>query len=157
MKTSQIDHTLFNISQEIKVQIVWSRYNYDVVDILRRSCIDSLQKIDDTAIKIQENDVPGAYEIPVLAKNLILRKQPDVIIALGAIIRGETFHFEIVANSCSNCLSSLSISYGIPIVFGVLTVENMDQAIYRSDPARGNKGGESAKTAIEMVQKIRSF
>ena len=81
----------------------------------------------------------------------------DGFVALGCVIKGETYHFEIVANSCSHCLSSLSISYGIPIVFGVLTVENMDQAIYRADPARGNKGGESAKTAIEMVQKIRSF
>ena len=157
MESSKITHNIADIQQEIKVEIICSRYNDEVVKMLKDSCINNLNKIDDKLVKINEHDVPGAYEIPVIAKNLILRRQPDVIIALGAIIRGETAHFEIVANSCSHSLSSLSVSYGLPIIFGVLTVENMDQAIYRADPNKGDKGGEAAYTAIEMVQKIRTF
>ena len=157
MKISEVDYRIPKLEEEIEVQIIWSRYNLDVVKMLKKSCVDNLKKINDKFIKVQENDVPGAYEISVLAKNLILTKQPDVIIALGAIIRGETAHFDIVANSCSHCLSSLSISYGLPIIFGVLTVENMEQAIYRADPNQGDKGGEAAFTAVEMVQKIRSL
>ena len=157
MESSKITHNIADIQQEIKVEIICSRYNDEVVKMLKDSCINNLNKIDDKLVKVNEHDVPGAYEIPVVAKNLILRRQPDVIIALGAIIRGETAHFEIVANSCSHSLSSLSVSYGLPIIFGVLTVENMDQAIYRADPNKGDKGGEAAYTAIEMVQKIRTF
>ena len=157
MESSKITHNIADIQQEIKVEIICSRYNDEVVKMLKDSCINNLKKIDDKLVKVNEHDVPGAYEIPVVAKNLILRRQPDVIIALGAIIRGETAHFEIVANSCSHSLSSLSVSYGLPIIFGVLTVENMDQAIYRADPNKGDKGGEAAYTAIEMVQKIRTF
>ncbi len=157
MESSKITHNIADIQQEIKVEIICSRYNDEVVTMLKDSCINNLNKIDDKLVKVNEHDVPGAYEIPVIAKNLILRRQPDVIIALGAIIRGETAHFEIVANSCSHSLSSLSVSYGLPIIFGVLTVENMDQAIYRADPNKGDKGGEAAYTAIEMVQKIRTF
>ena len=157
MESSKITHNIADIQQEIKVEIICSRYNDEVVTMLKDSCINNLNKIDDKLVKVNEHDVPGAYEIPVVAKNLILRRQPDVIIALGAIIRGETAHFEIVANSCSHSLSSLSVSYGLPIIFGVLTVENMDQAIYRADPNKGDKGGEAAYTAIEMVQKIRTF
>ena len=157
MELSKITHNIADIQHQIKVEIIWSRYNDEVVTMLKDSCINNLNKIDDRLVKVNEHDVPGAYEIPVIAKNLILRRQPDVIIALGAIIRGETAHFEIVANSCSHSLSSLSVSYGLPIIFGVLTVENMDQAIYRADPNKGDKGGEAAYTAIEMVQKIRTF
>ena len=157
MESSKITHNIAEIQHQIKVEIICSRYNDEVVTMLKDSCINNLNKIDDKLVKVNEHDVPGAYEIPVVAKNLILRRQPDVIIALGAIIRGETAHFEIVANSCSHSLSSLSVSYGLPIIFGVLTVENMDQAIYRADPNKGDKGGEAAYTAIEMVQKIRTF
>ena len=157
MESSKITHTIVDIRQKIKVEVICSRYNNEVVTMLKNSCLNNLNKIDDKLIEISEHDVPGAYEISVLAKNLILRRQPDVIIALGAIIRGETAHFEIVANSCSHSLSSLSISYGLPIIFGVLTVENMQQALYRADPNKGDKGGEAAYTAIEMVQKIRTF
>lgn len=157
MESSKITHTIVDIQQKIKVEVICSRYNNEVVTMLKNSCLNNLNKIDDKLIEISEHDVPGAYEISVLAKNLILRRQPDVIIALGAIIRGETAHFEIVANSCSHSLSSLSISYGLPIIFGVLTVENMQQALYRADPNKGDKGGEAAYTAIEMVQKIRTF
>lgn len=157
MKTSEVNHRITELEQEIAVQIIWSRYNYDVVKMLKKSCIDNLKKISRSFIKIEENDVPGAYEIPVLAKNLILTKQPDVVIALGAIIRGETAHFEIVANSCSHSLASLSISYGLPIIFGVLTVESLEQATYRADPNQGDKGREAAYIAVEMVQKIRSL
>ena len=157
MESSKITHSIGDIQQQIKVDIISSRYNDEVVAMLKNSCIANLYKIDDNFIKVSDHDVPGAYEIPVLAKNLILRRQPDVIIALGAIIRGETAHFEIVANSCSISLCSLSTSYGLPIIFGVLTVENMEQAIYRADPNKGDKGGEAAYTAIEMVQKIRTF
>ncbi len=157
MESSKITHTIFDIQQKIKVEVIWSRYNDEVVTMLKSSCLNNLKKINDKLIEVNEHNVPGAYEIPVLAKNLILRRQPDVIIALGAIIRGETAHFEIVANSCSHSLSSLSTSYGLPIIFGVLTVENIEQAIFRADPNKGDKGGEAAYTAIEMVQKIRTF
>ena len=143
MESSRVTHTIADIQQKIKkVEIVWSRYNDEIVTMLKNSCLNRLNKINDKLIDVNEHDVPGAYELPVLAKNLILRRQPDVIIALGAII-SETAHFEIVANSCSHSLSSLSTSYGLPIIFGVLTVENMEQAIYGADPNKGDKGGEA--------------
>ena len=116
MESSRVIHTIADIQQKIKVEIIWSRYNDDSNNV-KNSCLNRLNKIDDKLIDVNEHDVPGAYELPVLAKNLILRRQPDVIIALGAIIRGETAHFEIVANSCSPLpLSSLSTSYGMPTI-----------------------------------------
>ena len=104
MESSSVIHTIADIQQKIKVEIIWSRYNDEIVTTLKNSCLNRLNKINDKLIDVNEHDVPGAYELPVLAKNLILRRQPDVIIALGAIIRGETAHFEIVANSCFTLL-----------------------------------------------------
>ena len=99
--------------------------------------------------------VPGAFEIPLAAKTFALTGRYDAVIALGAVIRGDTAHFEYVAGPCAEGLQQAQLETGVPIVFGVLTTENLDQALERSDLEGDNKGEESACTALEMVDLLR--
>jgi 6,7-dimethyl-8-ribityllumazine synthase len=99
--------------------------------------------------------VPGAFEIPVAAKQCAASGSFDAVITLGAVIRGDTAHFEYVAGPCAEGTQTAALETGVPIVFGVLTTENLDQALQRSDLDGDNKGEEAAKTAIEMVDLLR--
>lgn len=99
--------------------------------------------------------VPGAFEIPLAAKAFALTGRFDAVIALGAVIRGDTAHFEYVAGPCAEGLAQVALDSGIPVVFGVLTTENLDQAMVRSEPDGDNKGEEAARTAVEMVDLLR--
>jgi 6,7-dimethyl-8-ribityllumazine synthase len=99
--------------------------------------------------------VPGAYELPVVAKKMVVSNSYDAIIALGAVIRGATPHFEQVAGACSNGLSRVATDSGVPVIFGVLTVDTIEQAIERAGTKAGNKGAEAAATAIEMINLMR--
>lgn len=99
--------------------------------------------------------VPGAFEIPLAAKTFALTGRYDAVIALGAVIRGDTAHFEYVAGPCAEGIQQSQLETGVPIVFGVLTTENLEQALERSDLEGDNKGEESARTAIEMVDLLR--
>jgi 6,7-dimethyl-8-ribityllumazine synthase len=135
-----------------KFAIVVSRFNSFVVESLLEGAIDVLKRhgsVNDDDITVVR--VPGAYEIPVAAKKVAQSEKYDAIVALGAVIRGGTPHFEYVAGECNKGLGQISLEFGIPVSFGVLTVDTIEQAIERSGTKAGNKGGEAALSALEMV------
>ncbi|MCC2614723.1 6,7-dimethyl-8-ribityllumazine synthase [Aestuariibacter halophilus] len=132
--------------------LVVSRFNSFVVESLVDGALDALERVGE----VNEQDitlvrVPGAYELPVVAKKLAEQKKYDAIIALGAVIRGGTPHFDFVAGECNKGLAQVSLEYGIPVAFGVITTDSIEQAIERSGTKAGNKGAEAAMGALEMV------
>ena len=138
-----------------KFAIVVSRFNSFVVESLVDGALDTLERVGE----VNEQDitlvrVPGAYELPVVAKKLAEKNHFDAIIALGAVIRGGTPHFDFVAGECNKGLAQVSLEYGIPVAFGVITTDNIEQAIERSGTKAGNKGAEAAMGALEMVNVI---
>jgi len=137
--------------------IVVSRFNSFIVDRLLEGALDSLNKHG-----VQERDitivkVPGAWELPVVVKKVLETQECDAVIALGAVIRGGTPHFEYVAGECVKGLGQLGMQSGKPVAFGVLTVDTIEQAIERAGTKAGNKGEEAALTAMEMVSVLRQL
>ena len=135
-----------------KFAVVVSRFNSFVVESLVEGALDTLDRHGE----VNEQDitlvrVPGAYELPVVAKKLAEQNQFDAIIALGAVIRGGTPHFDFVAGECNKGLAQVSLEFGIPVAFGVITTDSIEQAIERSGTKAGNKGAEAALGALEMV------
>lgn len=137
-----------------KYALLVSRWNSFVVEHLKDGAIDTLRRhgISDDSIEIIY--APGAFEFPIAAQKLAESKKYDAIIALGAVIRGGTPHFDYVAGECTKGLAQVSLNAGLPITFGVLTVDSIEQAIERSGTKAGNKGAEAASTALEMVSLI---
>ncbi len=135
-----------------KFAIVVGRWNAFVVESLLEGAVDSLVRhgIEESDIEIYR--VPGAFEIPLAVKRVAATKKYDAVIALGAVIRGGTPHFEYVAGECTKGLGVVSLDYGIPVAFGVLTVDTIEQAIERAGTKAGNKGEEAAMSVLEMVQ-----
>ncbi len=131
--------------------LVVARFNSFIVDSLEKGAIDALQRhgIKDSQIDIVR--VPGAFEMPLAAQKVATSGNYQAIIALGAVIRGGTPHFEYVAGECVKGLSQVSLSASIPVAFGVLTVDSIEQAIERAGTKAGNKGAEAALSALEMV------
>jgi 6,7-dimethyl-8-ribityllumazine synthase len=138
-----------------KFAIVVSRFNSFVVESLVDGALDTLERHGEVnSDDITVVRVPGAYELPVVAKKLAEKGQFDAIIALGAVIRGGTPHFDYVAGECNKGLAQVSLEFGIPVAFGVLTVDSIEQAIERSGTKAGNKGSEATLGALEMVNVI---
>ena len=137
--------------------IVIARFNSFIVDRLLDGALDTLRKqgVQDRDISVVK--VPGAYELPLVTKKMAESGSYDAIIALGAVIRGKTPHFEYVAGECVKGLSRVGLNSGLPIAFGVLTVDTIEQAIERAGTKAGNKGAEAALTAIEMLSLIRQL
>ena len=137
--------------------IAITRFNSFIVDRLLDGALDALRKqgVQDRDITIVK--VPGSYELPLTVKKMIESGSYDAVIALGAVIRGGTPHFEYVAGECVKGLSQVSLNTGIPIAFGVLTVDTIEQAIERAGTKAGNKGAEAALTAIEMLSLTRQL
>jgi len=131
--------------------LVVARWNSFVVEQLLAGAVDALRRhgISDDQMHIVR--VPGAFEIPVACQQLAQQKDCDAIIALGAVIRGGTPHFEYVAGECTKGLAQVQMESGKPIAFGVLTVDSIEQAVERSGTKAGNKGAEAALSALEMV------
>jgi 6,7-dimethyl-8-ribityllumazine synthase len=138
-----------------KIGVICTRFNSFIVDHLETGCIDMLERSSSAAIEVDILKVPGAFELPVVAKKMAGSNSYDAIIALGAVIRGATPHFEQVAGACSNGLSAVAMDSGVPVIFGVLTVDTIEQAIERAGTKAGNKGAEAAATAIEMINLMR--
>jgi len=134
-----------------KYAIVVGRWNSFVVEHLLEGAIDSLRRhgVDDKHITIVR--APGAFEIPLVCKKVAAKGNVDAIIALGAVMRGGTPHFEYVAGECTKGLAMVTMEYGVPVAFGVLTVDTIEQAVERSGTKAGNKGEEAAMSALEMV------
>lgn len=137
-----------------KYALLVSRWNSFVVESLKDGALDTLRRhgIKDEDITVYY--APGAFEFPLIAQKIADKKQFDAIIALGAVIRGGTPHFDYVAGECTKGLAQVSLNSGIPVSFGVLTVDSIEQAIERSGTKAGNKGVEAASTALEMVSLI---
>lgn len=135
----------------LRVVVVASRFNDDVVDKLIAGALAALRKHGVLEADTWLVRVPGAWELPLAARELAATEDCDAIIALGCVIRGDTPHFEYVAGECARGLADVQAHGGLPVAFGVLTVENHAQALERADPARGNKGAEAALAALEMA------
>jgi len=134
-----------------KFAIVQSRFNEFVGDKLLEAALDCLRRHNCEERNITVVKVPGAFEIPVAADKLASQKRFDAIICLGAVIRGATPHFEYISSSVANGISQTALKHGVPIIFGVLTTDSVEQAIERSGTKSGNKGWDAALTAIEMA------
>ena len=131
--------------------LVVSRFNSFVVDSLLAGAVDALVRHGVSEKNITVVKVPGAFELPLVAKRTAESGKYDAVIALGAVIRGSTPHFDYVAGECVKGLGQVGMSQNLPVVFGVLTVDTIEQAIERSGTKAGNKGAEAAITAIELV------
>lgn len=141
-----------------KFAIVVSRFNSMICERLVEGALDVLKREGEVP---EENitlvRVPGAIEIPVVCEKIAQSKKFDAIITLGCVIRGSTYHFEIVANECARGVTQVSLNHSIPVSNGVLTVDTLEQAIERAGTHAGNKGCEAASAALEMVNIIKQF
>jgi 6,7-dimethyl-8-ribityllumazine synthase len=140
-----------------KFVLLVSRWNSFVVESLKDGAMDALRRHGVADAQITLVYAPGAFELPLVAQKLAGSKKYDAIIALGAVIRGGTPHFEYVAGECVKGLAQVSLNAGLPITFGVLTVDSIEQAIERSGTKAGNKGAEAALTALEMVSLLEQL
>jgi len=135
-----------------KFAIVVSRFNSFIVESLLEGAVDALKRHGD----VQDDDitvvrVPGAYELPVAAKRIAEKGGFDAIIAIGAVIRGGTPHFDFVAGECNKGLAQVAMEFSLPVAFGVITTDSIEQSIERAGTKMGNKGAEAALSALEMV------
>ena len=144
-------------ANDARIAIVASRYNNYIVERLLSGCMDTLSKAGISAEQITVVRVPGAFEIPVTVRRLAQRDDFDAVIALGAVIRGETPHFEFICNECARGLASIALQVNKPVIFGVLTVDTIGQAEDRSGDEESNKGCESASSALEMIDVLRKI
>lgn len=140
----------------LRIGVCCGRFNRDITDRLLDGAVKGLADHGVAESDITVLWAPGAYELPLVAQALVTRWQADAVIALGAVIRGETGHYDFVAGECASGLSRVQLDTGAPVVFGVLTTENRQQALDRSGD-EDNKGYEAAETAIEMVNLLSSL
>jgi 6,7-dimethyl-8-ribityllumazine synthase len=142
---------------EGRFSIVASRFNQRVVERLLEGALEALAQhgITEAAVKVVR--VPGAFEIPLVAQRLAASGRFDAIIALGAVVRGDTPHFEYVAGECARGIARVALDFGVPVIFGVLTVDDRDQAMARAGGREGNKGYDAALAALEMVALLGSL
>ncbi len=150
IKTIEGDFT----SSKGKFAIVVGRWNSFVVESLLSAALDTLKRHGVAETQITIVRAPGAFEIPLVCQKIAEQKKVDAIIALGAVIRGGTPHFEYVAGECTKGLAQVMMQYGVPVAFGVLTVDTIEQAVERAGTKAGNKGAEAATSALEMVSLI---
>ncbi|HLR17277.1 MAG TPA: 6,7-dimethyl-8-ribityllumazine synthase [Alcanivoracaceae bacterium] len=137
--------------------LVVARFNSFVVEALLEGAVDALVRHGVNRSNIQIIRVPGAWELPVAAKRLADKNEHDAIITLGAVIRGGTAHFEYVAGEAAKGIAAIQNATGVPVAFGVLTVDTIEQAIERSGTKAGNKGAEAALSAMEMVSLLKQI
>ena len=142
-------------ARDLRFAILASRFNEFVVDRLVQGALDLLRRHGVSEKQIDIVRVPGAFDMPLVARKLAVSRRYDAIVALGAVIRGETSHFDYVAGECASGLARVASDTGIPVAFGVLTTENTEQAIDRAGGKAGNKGADAAASAIELVTLLR--
>jgi len=143
------------IAQGSRFAIIAGRFNSYIVDHLLAGAIDTLVRHGVEAKSIDVVHTPGAFEIPLAAQRVAASKQYDGIIALGCVIRGATPHFDYVAGECAKGIATVALKFDVPIAFGVLTVDTIEQAVERAGTKAGNKGAEAAMTALEMVSLLK--
>ncbi len=138
-------------AKRLRFAVIVSRYNFFITDRLLQGTLEALktQGADEENIKIIR--VPGSFEIPQAARKIAERGEQDAIICLGALLRGETLHFELISAECARGIQNVAAEFGIPVTFGVITADTMEQAMVRAGERSENKGWESALAAIEMA------
>ena len=141
----------------MKFGVVVARFNDFIGMRLMEGCVDALTRHGASENDITVYRVPGSFEIPIVAKKLAKSGKFDALITLGAVIRGATAHFDYVAAEVSKGVANVSLECGVPVIFGVLTTDNIEQAIERAGTKAGNKGAEAAVSAIEMVDLLRQI
>lgn len=145
------------VAQEIRVGIVAARFNEFITSKLLGGALDGLKRHDVPEENVDVAWVPGAFEIPLIAAKMAKSGKYDAVICLGAVIRGATSHYDYVCSEVSKGIAQMSLQSEIPVMFGVLTTDNIEQAIERAGSKAGNKGFECATGAIEMVNLIRAM
>ena len=145
------------VAQGIRVGIVAARFNEFITSKLVGGALDGLKRHDVKEEDIDVAWVPGAFEIPLIASKMAKSKKYDAVICVGAVLRGSTSHYDYVCSEVSKGIANVSLNSDIPVMFGVLTTDNIEQAIERAGSKAGNKGYECATGAIEMVNLIRAL
>ncbi len=145
------------VAKDMKIGIVVARFNEFITSKLLGGAMDGLIRHNVSEENIDVAWVPGAFEIPLIASKMAAIKKYDAVLCLGAVIRGSTSHYDYVCNEVSKGIASISLESGIPVMFGVITTENIEQAIERAGTKAGNKGFDCAVSAVEMVNLIREI
>ncbi|OMI26816.1 6,7-dimethyl-8-ribityllumazine synthase [Bacillus haynesii] len=145
------------IGTDLKIGIVVSRFNDFITSKLLSGAEDTLLRHGVKADDIDVAWVPGAFEIPLIAKKMAETKKYDAVITLGTVIKGATSHYDYVCNEAAKGIAASSMSTGVPVIFGVLTTDTIEQAVERAGTKAGNKGAEAAAAAIEMANLTRSL
>jgi 6,7-dimethyl-8-ribityllumazine synthase len=143
------------LARDLRFAFVAARFNDFIVESLVRGAVDALRRHGATEKQIEIVRVPGAFDIPIVARKLALSRRYEALIALGAVVRGQTPHFDFVAGECASGLARIALESGVPIAFGVLTTDTMEQAVDRAGGKAGNKGADAALAAIEMANLLR--
>lgn len=143
------------VLRDARIAIVAARFNDFVVDRLVAGAVDTLRRHGAAEADIELVRVPGAWEMPLAVDKVAGSRRFEAVVALGAVIRGSTPHFEYVAGECAKGIAAAGARHGVPVTFGVLTVDSIEQAIERAGTKAGNKGADAARSAIEMVNLLR--
>ena len=143
--------------QGFRFAIIVSRYNSFITDRLLHGALEALKTKDIEEKNIEIHQVPGAFEIPQAARKIAETAKPDAIICLGALLRGETLHFELISKECARGIQNVAAEFGIPVTFGVITADTVEQAVARAGERSENKGWESAIAALEMTKLYRKL
>jgi 6,7-dimethyl-8-ribityllumazine synthase len=143
------------LARDLRFGVIAARFNDFVVEPLIRGALDALKRHGATEKQIEIVRVPGAFDIPLVTRKMALSHRYDALITLGAVVRGQTPHFDYVAGECASGISRIALESGVPIAFGVLTTDTMEQAVDRAGGKAGNKGGDAALVAIEMANLLR--
>ena len=137
----------------LRIGVVTARFNPDICDGLRSACVEELEKLGVASTEIRLASVPGALEIPLVLQTMAQSRGYDALVALGAVIRGETYHFEVVSNDACRAVMDVQLETGVPIANGILTCENDDQAVARMS----EKGRDCARAAVEMANLLKAL
>jgi 6,7-dimethyl-8-ribityllumazine synthase len=142
-------------ARDLRFGIVVTRFNEFVVEPLLRGALDALKRHGAAEKQIEIFRVPGAFDMPIAVRKLAMSRRYEALIALGAVIRGQTPHFDYVAGECASGLARIALESGVPIGFGVLTTDTMEQAVDRAGGKAGNKGADAALASLEMANLLR--
>lgn len=143
--------------ENLRLGVAVSRFNSFITDKLLEGALDALERNGVSKDNVEVVKAPGAFELPLVTKSMLKNGKFDAIVCLGAVIKGDTPHYEYIASEVAKGLSSISLEAGIPVSFGVLTTDNLEQAIERAGSKSGNKGFDAAVAAIEMANLMKNY
>jgi 6,7-dimethyl-8-ribityllumazine synthase len=145
------------LARRVRIAVVRAEFNAQITRSLERACLGALRSAGIAEGRVERFSVPGCFELPLMAQRLALRKRYDAVIVLGAVIRGDTYHFELVANECARGIMDVSLRHNLPVIFEVLAVNSRRDALRRAGDNRMNKGLEAASAALAMLERLDSL